>query len=239
MLVSNTSTEGRVYQMSSEHHVRYEVQLHNVSNWRDLRAANRRGARRGRLRAAARNRRLQQHHGRQLSHLSRDQLVSAVPLGDQGFRLEEHPLPQHTLLQQQQGLVRQRGLRPDARRRDPAARVRLADAFRQRARGACQSGLPGAGARREGGETGGRLLQHLRRRGGSRRRLLLRGRALAAHLPLVGGDAPGFDGARQSARPDQPGLRQSRQPDGGVVRRATGRSTRSSPASADRRHHAS
>jgi sugar lactone lactonase YvrE len=34
MLVSNTSTEGRIYQMSSEHHVRYEVQLHNASNWR-------------------------------------------------------------------------------------------------------------------------------------------------------------------------------------------------------------
>src|ERR1017187_346013 len=33
MLVSDTSTEGRVYEMSSEHHVRYEVQLHNVSNW--------------------------------------------------------------------------------------------------------------------------------------------------------------------------------------------------------------
>ena len=33
MLVSNTTTSGRVYQMSSEHHVRYEVQLHNVSNW--------------------------------------------------------------------------------------------------------------------------------------------------------------------------------------------------------------
>lgn len=33
MLVSNTSTEGRVYEMSSEHHVRHEVQLHNVSNW--------------------------------------------------------------------------------------------------------------------------------------------------------------------------------------------------------------
>ncbi len=33
MLVSNTSTPGRIYQMSSEHHVRYEVQLHNVSNW--------------------------------------------------------------------------------------------------------------------------------------------------------------------------------------------------------------
>jgi len=34
MLVSNTSTEGRVYEMSSEHHVRHEIQLHNVSNWR-------------------------------------------------------------------------------------------------------------------------------------------------------------------------------------------------------------
>jgi hypothetical protein len=34
MLVSDTSTEGRVYQMSSEHHVRYEVLLRNVSNWR-------------------------------------------------------------------------------------------------------------------------------------------------------------------------------------------------------------
>jgi sugar lactone lactonase YvrE len=33
MLVSNTSTPGRVYEMSSEHHVRYEVQLHNVKNW--------------------------------------------------------------------------------------------------------------------------------------------------------------------------------------------------------------
>src|SRR4029450_3296601 len=33
MLVSNTSTEGRIYEMSSEHHVRHEVQLHDVSNW--------------------------------------------------------------------------------------------------------------------------------------------------------------------------------------------------------------
>src|SRR6185436_20188105 len=33
-LVSNTATEGRIYEMSSEHHVRYEVQLRNVSNWK-------------------------------------------------------------------------------------------------------------------------------------------------------------------------------------------------------------
>lgn len=34
MLVSDTATEGRLYQMSSEHHVRHEVQLRNVSHWR-------------------------------------------------------------------------------------------------------------------------------------------------------------------------------------------------------------
>ncbi len=34
MLVSDTSTEGRIYEMSSEHHVRHELQLRNVSNWR-------------------------------------------------------------------------------------------------------------------------------------------------------------------------------------------------------------
>jgi len=33
MLVSNTSTEGHVYEMSSEHHVRSEVQIRNASNW--------------------------------------------------------------------------------------------------------------------------------------------------------------------------------------------------------------
>jgi sugar lactone lactonase YvrE len=33
LLVSNTETSGRVYQLSSEHHVRYEVQLRGVANW--------------------------------------------------------------------------------------------------------------------------------------------------------------------------------------------------------------
>ncbi|RYG43832.1 gluconolaconase, partial [bacterium] len=34
MLVSDTETEGRVYEMSSEHHVRAEVQVRNAANWR-------------------------------------------------------------------------------------------------------------------------------------------------------------------------------------------------------------
>ena len=33
MLISDTTTEGRVYQMSSEHHVRNEIQIRNASNW--------------------------------------------------------------------------------------------------------------------------------------------------------------------------------------------------------------
>ena len=34
MLVSDTESEGRVYQMSSEHHVRHEVQIRNAAHWR-------------------------------------------------------------------------------------------------------------------------------------------------------------------------------------------------------------
>ncbi len=33
MVVSHTSTPGRVYQMSSEHHVRHEIQLRDVAHW--------------------------------------------------------------------------------------------------------------------------------------------------------------------------------------------------------------
>src|ERR1017187_4417118 len=31
--ISDTATEGRIYALSSEHHVRNEVKLRNVSNW--------------------------------------------------------------------------------------------------------------------------------------------------------------------------------------------------------------
>ncbi len=34
MLVSDTTTEGRIYEMSSEHHVRNEIVMRHVSNWR-------------------------------------------------------------------------------------------------------------------------------------------------------------------------------------------------------------
>lgn len=34
LLISDTTTEGRIYELSSEHHVRHEVQLHNAANWK-------------------------------------------------------------------------------------------------------------------------------------------------------------------------------------------------------------
>ena len=52
MLISHTSTPGRVYQMSSEHHVRNEVKLDHVANWEIYALQTRGGARRERLRAA-------------------------------------------------------------------------------------------------------------------------------------------------------------------------------------------
>jgi sugar lactone lactonase YvrE len=34
MLISDTETEGRIYEMSSEHHVRSEIQVRNAANWK-------------------------------------------------------------------------------------------------------------------------------------------------------------------------------------------------------------
>lgn len=34
MAITNTETEGRVYELSSEHHVRHEIQIRNASNWK-------------------------------------------------------------------------------------------------------------------------------------------------------------------------------------------------------------
>ena len=140
----------------------------------------------------------QQHHDRELYHLPRHEHVPAV------FRMrsevagsKRHSLPQHPLLQRQQGFVRHDGLRPDTTRRDPAARIRVADRFRRRARRDRETRAPGHRGRRACEAAGRRFLQHLRRRRRSVRQLLLRGRPLAAHLSLERRDASGLDGARQ------------------------------------------
>ena len=164
MLVSDTDTEGRVYQMSSEHHVRYEVQFRNAANWQfyALQTEEERGE--GGFALPLEIDGLQQHHLRQLPHLPRHQLLPALPVGHQGFRLEGHPLPQRPLLQQQQSLLRRRRLRPDPRRRTPPARVRLARPLRRSRPSASLNRHRRSSRRRQGGEARRRLLQHLRRR---------------------------------------------------------------------------
>ena len=181
LLVSDTTTEGRVYQMSSEHHVRYEVQIRNAANWRfyALQTEEERGE--GGFALP-----LEIVDSRDLTfanfHLYR--VISSFqpfPWAVKVAGSTEHPVPQLPLLQQQQGVVRRGGRRRNTSGRDPPARVCVAHDV-----GQCTGPRPGETVRRARGRRGHaearqRLLQHLRRRGRSRRRLLLRRRALAAH----------------------------------------------------------
>ena len=64
LYISNTSTEGRVYELSSEHHVRNEVKLKNVSNWQIYALQTEEEQRRRPVCFASFDRRLQQYHYR-------------------------------------------------------------------------------------------------------------------------------------------------------------------------------
>ena len=192
--ISDTTTEGRIYQMSSEHHVRYEVQVRNAANWRiyALQTEEERGEGGFALPLEIGN----SHgtHVRQLPPVQGHQLVPAVPVGGEGDGLAEHPLPQLPLLQQQQGGVR-RGRsttrRTASRSGSGSSRGWTSRAARRAAeRSAKPSAVLETGATRA--EAGRRVLQHLRRRRGPVRRLLLRRRALAAHLQVVGSGARRF-----------------------------------------------
>ena len=188
-----------------------------------LRDADRGRARGERLRPAARDRGLREHHLRQLPPLPGHQLLPAVPAGREGVELAEHPVPQLPLLQQQQGVVRRGGPRPGVGRRDQAARVRVARRERRGRRRGGPPPRPGAftraGAGGGGAQAGRRLLQHLRRRRGPFRRFLLRRRPPPAHLPLGRPLLAPLGGARHPARAGEPRGRPGGEPDGRVVRR--------------------
>ena len=115
MLVSDTSTSGRVYQMSSEHHVRYEVQIKRASNWA-IYALQTEGERGESGFSSA----LEIDGSRNITvanmHMYR--VISSnqpFPYADSRRRLRRHPLQEHSLLQQQQGRVRRDGVRQRAR----------------------------------------------------------------------------------------------------------------------------
>ena len=93
MLVSDTETEGRVYEMSSEHHVRYEVQVRNAAHWRFYALQTEEETRRKRFCPAARNRVLARHRLRQFPHLSCNQHIPTLSMGRQSLQFERYPVP--------------------------------------------------------------------------------------------------------------------------------------------------
>ena len=93
LLVSNTQTSGRVYEMSSR---APRPPRGAAPRRRELgapRAADRGGAGRERVRPAARDPGLEPHHDLEPPRLSRDQQRPAVPVGGEADELEGHPLP--------------------------------------------------------------------------------------------------------------------------------------------------
>ena len=131
MVVSDTETEGRVYQMSSEHHVRNEVEVRNAAHWQfyALQTEEERGESGFALPIEIDS--SPRHHFRQFSQLPRDQLVSTVSVGSKGLQFAGHSFSQLPLRQQQQGQFRFLHLRPDPRRGDASTRIRLAGYFGQ------------------------------------------------------------------------------------------------------------
>ena len=186
MLVSDTSTEGRIY---ADVERAPRALRGAVPQRRPTGGSTRSRPRRSAARAASRCRsRSTTRSDITFANFHLYRVISSYqpfPWAVKVIELEEHPVPELPLLQQQQGRVRRRGVRPDARRRDPAARVRVADAFGSAARAE-------AGASRRPCSRPARRCRSWpavsstsRAARSTRRRLLLRGRALAAHLPLV------------------------------------------------------
>ena len=78
MLISDTSTDGRIYEMSSEHHVRNEIQICATRpTGGSTRSRPRRSAARAASRCRSRSRDLSNHHLRQPLPLPRDQHPSS------------------------------------------------------------------------------------------------------------------------------------------------------------------
>ena len=218
LYISNTSTEGRVYELSSEHHVRNEVVLHNVSNWQiyALQTEEERGEGGFALPLEIRD-----SSNITVANLHMYRVVSSYqpfPLCDQGDGFEKHTVSQCPLLQRQQSVFRQRGLRSDPQCRAPPARICLADMFpatRRKLRRSRASAVFAEGAKVEkvaGGFfniSGGAV-----DRSGNlyfvdaKWQTIYRWSATTRQLS---------DGPRQSARPCATGLRQSRQPDGDLL----------------------
>ena len=111
MLVSDTETEGRAYQISCEHHVRNELQIKNAAYWSfyALQTEEERGESGFALPVEIDS----CHDYCQSPFLPRHQFLPAFSAGRQNIQLAGPSFPQRALRQQQQGEFRFRHLRRD------------------------------------------------------------------------------------------------------------------------------
>ena len=184
MVVSDTETEGRAYQISSEHHVRNEIQVRNAAHWRfyALQTEEERGESGFALPIE-----IDSSHDITFANFHSYRVISSF-----------QPFPWAVKVSNSRD-IRFRNFHCDSNSKasfDSAVYDQTHDVeIRQHEfawldiSGQCASSqarqtFAGCRARREGGKTGGRLFQHLRRRRRTARRFLFRGCALAADLSL-------------------------------------------------------
>ena len=103
MVVSDTETEGRAYQISSEHHVRNEIQVRNAANWSfyALQTEEERGESGFALPIE-----IDSSRDITFANFHSYRVISSYPafsVGRQNIQLAGHPFPQLPLRQQQQG----------------------------------------------------------------------------------------------------------------------------------------
>ena len=228
--VSETTTPGRILQLSAEHHGRVEIGLNRVENW-ELHAPQTEqevGESPDALSLDIRNSRnilVTNYHGYRvtrtfkpapmavrLEHASGIRFRNVHVNAESGLgHLRQHRV--HDLPARQQVPVRERDRGRDARPAGTRARVRRARRARRSeaaAEGAARAGLQGLQARR-------RLLVDFRRRRRTGRHALVRRAQVPSHLRLERGARP-HAGARRQPRSGQPRRRQGRQPDGALHR---------------------
>jgi hypothetical protein len=92
--VSNTSTPGKVYELSAEHHIRAEIVLDKVENWEFLAPQTEEEVRDGMDCGLAGDPQFAQCAVRELPRLSRHALDQAGAGRGQDDQLQRHPLPQ-------------------------------------------------------------------------------------------------------------------------------------------------
>ena len=216
MLVSDTSTSGRVYQISSEHHVRYEVQMKRAANW-EIYALQTEGERGESGFSSALE--IDDSSNITVANMHMYRVISSNQPFPYAIRVaDSHDIRFRNIHSYSNSKVAYDATVFDSARthRASPARIRVAH---DRAVGRIAGHRCGRGAAsRLRVRTRRWVPQHLRRRGLAVRRFLFRRREVESNLPLVGSRAHADDRRRRTLGAGESGVRQGRSPARRVVR---------------------